>query len=209
MSDSIAIRYKGHFECGDGNRVNLKSLCDGIVDCSTGTDETVLCGRCIDNKYYCAENNVIRCSLSCAVIGYVPCNGIEDRAACQRLYTTGNFSTLTSSLTSALTSPLLHVGLAVFIGLIVGLSFLINRNRRKKREQRNETKRDHLQNIYVRPEYEGSHHHHHLPMEPVYTQLAFEEAPHATKSVHSLPPSDCYSSRTEERKKTNQLQFGA
>ena len=45
--------------------------------------------HCVNNLYSCAPQDDLRCDLACQMLGYVPCQTIQDRRACQRHPVTG------------------------------------------------------------------------------------------------------------------------
>lgn len=40
--------------------------------------------HCVNNLYSCAPRDDLRCDLACQMLGYVPCQTIQDRRACQQ-----------------------------------------------------------------------------------------------------------------------------
>ncbi|CAF0743369.1 unnamed protein product [Didymodactylos carnosus] len=68
----------------DGNRtIRWDQFCDGTYDCLNKYDENgPFCKQCVNNLYLCPPEDDIRCDLACKVVGYIPCQTIQDRRAC-------------------------------------------------------------------------------------------------------------------------------
>ncbi|CAF0746020.1 unnamed protein product [Didymodactylos carnosus] len=71
----------------DGNRtIRWDQFCDGIYDCLNKYDEEgPFCRQCVNNLYSCPPEDDIRCDLACKVVGYIPCQSIQNRRVCSSI----------------------------------------------------------------------------------------------------------------------------